>query len=256
VALWDTGRPGMDSMGFRASNCAYNDAYKSDETKRAIGQACSLTSTHPSNQSRSRVLYTPYKLQAYSSTTCSDKVVGFIPRIGICTTGLVIAIAILRTFFVETFYIPSPSMEPMLHRDDHIVVSKVSYGLQNPFGFGSSMWWRAPSRGDVVVFRRNDDPLTKHDEGERAMVKRVVGVAGDIVAVSDDTVRVITRKRPLPKAVLKRLEKTVVSKRIYQVPENALFVMGDNSEVSYDSRFWRDPFVSLDRVVGKVSLVY
>lgn len=246
----------MDSMSLHASNCAYSDSSKCGQTTRAIDHARPLTSRHPANQSRSRVLYAPYKLQAYSFTTPRDKVVGFLPKIGIYTTGLVFAIAILRTFCVETFYIPSPSMEPMLRRDDHILVSKVSYGLKNPFGSGSSMRWRAPSRGDVVVFRRNDDPLTKHDEGERAMVKRVIGVAGDIVAVSDDTVRVITRRRPLPKAVLKRLEKTVASKRIYRVPDNALFVMGDNTEVSYDSRFWRDPFVSLDRVVGKVSLVY
>ncbi len=254
--LWDTGRPGMDSMSLRASDCAYNDFYKRDRPKRAVGLGCSLTSNHSSNQSTLRGLYTPYKLQAYSSTTWSDTVVGCIPRIGIYTTGLVIAIAILRTFFVETFYIPSPSMEPMLHRDDHIVVSKVSYGLQDIFGFGSAIRWSAPARGDVVVFRRSDDPLTEHDEGERAMVKRVVGVAGDIVAVSDDTVRVITRKRPLPRTVLKRLDKREASKKIYRVPDNAVFVMGDNTEVSYDSRSWREPFVPLDRVVGKVSLVY
>ena len=246
----------MDSMSLHASNCAYSDFSKCGQPTRAIDHARPLTSRYPANQSRSRELYTPYRLQAYSSTSRRDKVVGFFPKIGICITALVIAIAILRTFFVETFYITSPSMEPMLRRDDHIVVSKVSYGLQNPFGFGSSIRLSTPARGDVVVFRRSDDPHTEQDEGERAMVKRVVAVAGDVVTVSDDTIRVISRKKLLPQTVPERLDKTVASTRIYRVPENALFVIGDNAEVSYDSRFWRDPFVSLDRVVGKVSLVY
>jgi signal peptidase I len=177
--------------------------------------------------------------------------------------ALVLAIGI-KFFFVQAFYIPSPSMEPMFIKNDRILVQKVSY-------WGD----KSPKRGDIVVFkdpggwlsadeeRTPTNPITRVLEAVGLypsgghLVKRVIGIGGDRVKCCDAEGRVTVNGKALdessylPKGTLPSEEPFDV-----HVPEGHLWVMGDNRGDSWDSRgHLGDPgggFVSDDLVVGKV----
>jgi signal peptidase I len=177
--------------------------------------------------------------------------------------ALVLAIGI-KFFFVQAFYIPSPSMEPMFIKNDRILVQKVSY-------WGD----KGPKRGDIVVFkdpggwlsadeeRTPTNPITKVLEAVGLypsgghLVKRVIGIGGDRVKCCDAEGRVTVNGKALdessylPKGTLPSEEPFDV-----RVPEGHVWVMGDNRGDSYDSRgHLGDPgggFVADDLVVGKV----
>jgi signal peptidase I len=177
--------------------------------------------------------------------------------------ALVLAIGI-KYFFVQAFYIPSPSMEPMFIKNDRILVQKVSY-------WGD----KGPHRGDIVVFkdpgswlsadetRTPTNPVTKALEAVGLypsgghLVKRIIGVGGDRVKCCDAEGRVTVNGKALDESAY--LPKgTLPSDQTFdvRVPEGHLWVMGDNRGNSFDSRgHIGDPgggFVSDDLVVGKV----
>ncbi len=184
--------------------------------------------------------------------------------------GLALILAIvIKSLFVQAFYIPSPSMEPQFIKNDRILVQKVSY------------WGGAsPSRGDIVVF---EDPGGWLDDGEAAtprspvtrvlekiglyptgghLVKRVLATGGDRIVCCDAEGRItvngkaLEEKEYLPKGTVPsmiKFDKTV--------PKGHLWMMGDNRGFSYDSRgHMGGPgggFVDEDLVVGKVfSLIW
>lgn len=155
---------------------------------------------------------------------------------------------------LEIFFVPSSSMFPTLRSSDHIVVSKMSYGLWLPGVESQALSWGTPERGAIVVFNRRDDPGTKVDESARAMVKRVVGVGGDTVSVSGTEVVVNGVVLREPYAHWKRGGDH--TSKSFIVPPGKLFLLGDNRDESFDSRFWSDPFVEQARVVGPVSVIY
>jgi signal peptidase I len=143
-------------------------------------------------------------------------------------TALLLALFI-RAFIVQAFKIPSGSMIPTLQIGDHILVNKLSYGvripedifwLPIPLGGKYLVEYRKPQRGDVVVFIYPEDR-------SKDFIKRVIGVGGD--EARDDYG---------PK----------------RVPENHIFVMGDNRDKSLDSRYWG--YVDLKDVKGKAFLIY
>lgn len=177
-------------------------------------------------------------------------------------TAMVMAV-IVKTFFLQAFYIPSESMEPTMLVNDKILVQKVSY------------WGGDVKRGDVVVF---DDPggwLSAEDSKHASnpiqkaletvglfptgghLIKRVIGVGGDTIACCTDgklTVngKEITEPYLLDESATKALTFKVI------VPKGHLWVMGDNRGNSSDSRaHMGDPgggFISDDGVVGKAWL--
>jgi signal peptidase I len=176
--------------------------------------------------------------------------------------ALVLAVGI-KYFFVQAFYIPSPSMEPMFIKNDRILVQKVSY-------WGD----KSPHRGDIVVFKDPDhwlnadetrtasNPITKSLEAVGLypsgghLVKRVIGVGGDRVKCCDSEGRVTVNGKALDESYLPK--GTLPSEDTFdvRVPEGHLWVMGDNRDDSADSRFHMGDagggFVSDDLVVGKV----
>jgi signal peptidase I len=155
---------------------------------------------------------------------------------------------LLRTFVVQTFSIPSGSMEPTLNIGDRIVVDKLSYDLH---GVG---------RGDIVVFAR---PPAEDCAGAPVsdLVKRVIGLPGETISLSGNGYVLINGKRLdetwLPTSVQGTTypgpSGTPYSlSRPYKIPANDYFMMGDNRGDSCDSRFWGPIHKSL--MVGKVDL--
>src|ERR1700750_265731 len=92
----------------------------------------------------------------------------------------VVLFAVIRTFFVEAFKIPSGSMENTLQVGDFLLVNKLVYGAEVPFTHRRLPRIRDPRRGDVIVFEFPEDP-TKN------FVKRLVGLPGDTVEMREGT---------------------------------------------------------------------
>jgi len=169
-----------------------------------------------------------------------------------------IAIAILlalviRTYLVQAFKIPSGSMEDTLAIGDHLLVSKFIYGTKVPFSDKRVLTLRDPRRGDVIVFEYPEDP-------SKDFIKRVVGTPGDVVEGKEKKVYVNGKLYENPHEVHK--EKDIIPKEMnprdtfgpVTVPDNSYFVMGDNRDRSYDSRFWK--FVKRDQIKGLAFIKY
>jgi signal peptidase I len=159
----------------------------------------------------------------------------------------ILVAVLLRAFVVQTFYIPSGSMEPTLQIGDRILVNKLSYHLHGV------------DRGDIVVFSR---PPTENCGGPEVndLVKRVIGLPGDILSASGGYVYVDGKR--LNETWLPASQKGVTVAgpsgntsnlaQPYRVPVNTYFVMGDNRTDSCDSRYWGPVAKSL--IVGKVEV--
>lgn len=144
---------------------------------------------------------------------------------------------VIRTFVVQAFKIPSGSMEDTLLIGDHLLVSKFIYGTKIPFTDTKILKIRDPKRGDVIVFEYPEDP-------SKDFIKRVVGLPGDVVEGKDKKVFVNGQPFENPHEIHK--EKDIIPKARnprdsfgpVTVPADSYFMMGDNRDRSYDSRFW------------------
>jgi signal peptidase I len=165
----------------------------------------------------------------------------------------IILALIIRTFIVQAFKIPSGSMEDTLAIGDHILVSKFIYGTKIPFTSTRLLKIRDPRQGDVIVFEYPEDP-------SKDFIKRVVGVPGDTVQVINKKVFVNDKPFNNPHEVHK--EKETIPKEQnprdntdkIKVPADSYFVMGDNRDRSYDSRFWG--FVQNEKIKGLAFIKY
>jgi len=159
----------------------------------------------------------------------------------------------IRTFVVQAFKIPSGSMEPTLLVGDHILVNKFLYGIKIPFINKTLIPISEPKRGDVIVFIY---PVDRSKD----FIKRVIGLPGDEIKIIDHTIYVngqpFEDEHGYYSNAVTRFkgsgEKTEFGP--VTVPEDHLFVMGDNRNHSYDSRFWG--FVPLKDVKGKAFIIY
>ncbi|MBF0525731.1 MAG: signal peptidase I [Deltaproteobacteria bacterium] len=167
--------------------------------------------------------------------------------------ALVLALFI-RTFFVQAFKIPSASMRETLVEGDHILVNKFIYGIKIPFTGQNLIPISNPKPGDVIVFVF---PMDR----DKDFIKRVVAVEGDTVQLKDKKVLVNGIEVSDPHA--QRTDPQVFTSGPQEhrdnmgpitVPKGQVFVMGDNRDHSYDSRFWGG--VELKDVKGKAFLIY
>ena len=166
--------------------------------------------------------------------------------------AILIAIVIalfIRTFIVQAFKIPSGSMLETLQIGDHILVNKFIYGVKIPFTDGRVLIpVKDPMRGDIVVFKYPEDPSKDY-------IKRVVAVAGDTVSIVDKQLYVNDNAvTDQAYAMYSHVPTLADNMMPVVVPENKLFVMGDNRDNSHDSRFWG--FVDLSAVKGKAFMIY
>jgi signal peptidase I len=167
--------------------------------------------------------------------------------------ALVLAL-VIRAFVVQAFSIPSGSMLPTLQIGDYLMVNKFIYGIRNPFTNKVVIPIEDPQRGDVIVFIFPQDT-------EKDYIKRIVGVAGDKIQVINKKLYVNNKLTEYPQAV--NTDTQILNQPgdpprdnfgPVTVPEHSVFVMGDNRDHSYDSRFWG--FVNLDAIRGKAFIIY
>ncbi len=156
--------------------------------------------------------------------------------------ALIIAVLlalVIRTFIVQAFKIPSGSMLPTLQIGDHILVNKFLY------------YFQPIQRGDIIVFKFPQDET-------RDFIKRVIGLPGDTVEIRDTQVLVNGTPLDEPYAVYGEWPVGRFGEREklgpIVVPNDRLFMMGDNRDHSMDSRVWG--FLDVHKVKGKAFVVY
>jgi len=180
------------------------------------------------------------------------------------TEAILIALLLallIRTFIIQAFKIPSGSMESTLLIGDHILVSKFSYGthIPNEIPFLNIklfddivLFSEIPQRGDIIVFKFPKDE-------KRDFIKRVIGLPGDFLEVRrqkvyiNDKLYEDTHARHTDPAS----NDSLVPRDDFGpvlVPEEYVFVMGDNRENSQDSRYWG--FLNIKKIRGKALMIY
>ena len=146
---------------------------------------------------------------------------------------------LINLFMAQATRVHGQSMEPNLHTDQRLVVEKLSYNryLRQFFGF------EGPNHGDVVVIRIPT-------QGDELLIKRVIGLPGDVIEIHDG--QVFVNGQPLAEPYLQG--GTSGSYGPTTVPPLNIFVLGDNRNFSNDSRSFGT--VSLKSVVGRAWLSY
>ncbi len=198
--------------------------------------------------------------------------------------ALIIAV-LIRSLFIQPFYIPSSSMEPSLLVGDRLFVTKLSYGYSKhsfPFSLGpikNRIFFSEPERGDVIVFKTPADNRTDY-------IKRLIGLPGDRIQFIDgnlylNDIEILKSKVNYKSKIYcgKSVADTVVFKEIllnkkefftsyykngsYQnsdeflIPKDHYFFLGDNRDCSKDSRFLSSVgYVHKNNLVGKAQFIF
>jgi signal peptidase I len=170
--------------------------------------------------------------------------------------AIILAILIaffIRTFVIQAYKIPSGSMKPTLLIGDHILVSKFNYGVKLPFIRSTLIPIGTPKRGDIVVFIYPEDR-------SKDFIKRLIGLPGDTIEIRDK--KILLNGRPWSDSNGVYVDNLIIPGSVQPrdnfgpvtVPQESIFVMGDNRDESYDSRFWG--FVNQQDILGKALIIY
>ncbi|MCI9083041.1 MAG: signal peptidase I [Lachnospiraceae bacterium] len=156
----------------------------------------------------------------------------------ILNNGVMIIIALgiglfLNKYVVANAQVPTGSMETTVMAGDRILVNRLSYV------FGE------PERGDIVTFIYPDD-------GETLYLKRIMGLPGETISGKDGVIYI--DGEPLEKDFTQEISYEDFGP--YVVPEGTYFMMGDNRNDSWDSRYWEHKFVEMEDIIGKAEVSY
>tara|TARA_Y200000002_G_C22533963_1_gene600984 strand:+ start:59 stop:799 length:741 start_codon:yes stop_codon:yes gene_type:complete len=199
--------------------------------------------------------------------------------------GALIIAVLIRSLLFQPFYIPSSSMEPTLLVGDRIFVSKYIYGYsKHSFPFSPNIsdkrfFSKPPKRGDLVVFKTPADNRTDY-------IKRLIGMPGDSIQFAEGSLLInnkkILRKKiensktircgnflletntyieTLPNGiehlVVYKKKGTLQNTKVFKVPDNHYFLLGDNRDCSKDSRYLDSVgYVNNLNLVGEAKLVF
>ena len=174
--------------------------------------------------------------------------------------SIIIAILLallIRAFVIQAFKIPSGSMKPTLLVGDHILVNKFIYGIKLRVPFTALNYTlipiSSPKRNDVVVF-------IFPKETNKDFIKRVIGLPGDTVQIKNKQVYINNQPMDDPhgthsdQRIIPEMEQPRDNTGPLVVPPGMIFVMGDNRDESYDSRFWG--FVDQKLILGQAFIIY
>ncbi len=162
---------------------------------------------------------------------------------------------VIKAFLLGSYWVPSSSMEDTVFKNDWLLATKFNYGSTIPFTT-DKIWGKSivPERGDVVIF---SFPLDKSVD----FVKRAVGLPGEKVAIKDKKVfingqeLVLGHEKYADPNIIREGESAVRDNMPeITIPPGMVFVMGDNRDNSFDSRFWGP--LSIQNIKGKALILY
>lgn len=144
-----------------------------------------------------------------------------------------VVIALIIVLFLNKFVfilvtVPTGSMEDTIIPGDRLYVNEL-FDVNNA------------KRGDILVF-------ISDELDDKRLVKRLIGLPGETVEIKrDGSIYIDKEKLEEPYAV-----ETQVEDKIFIIPDNSYFFLGDNRPISYDARYWNEPYINNDKVIGKV----
>jgi signal peptidase I len=181
----------------------------------------------------------------------------------------------IRSSLADWNDVPSGSMRPTILEGDRIFVNKLAYDLKVPFTTWHLAEWGNPQRGDIVVF------FSPHN-GKR-LVKRVIGLPGDTIELRNNALVIngdLVTYQPIAEELLRNIPAAERAGRVFaserlpgqthavggiptapalrtfapiRVPEGEYFMLGDNRDDSFDSRFWGP--VERKQIIGRAAVV-
>jgi signal peptidase I len=160
---------------------------------------------------------------------------------------VILAFLFIEGTLVQARVIPSGSMERTVLIGDHLIVSRFGYDAGIPFTDYHVPLWREPKRQQIIVFRA---PLP--EQGFPDFIKRCIGLPGDTLEIKKGVVYI--NGKPLDEPYRNQPPNPLENRAAITVPPNSYFMMGDNRENSYDSRYWG--FVPRANIIGTPLLIY
>ena len=170
---------------------------------------------------------------------------------------------VLTTFIIANSEVPSGSMENTIMTGSRVIGSRLNYLFTDPergdvviFVFG----WECPACGNTIEGEKQEIcPYCESDVGKRGKtiyyVKRIIGIPGDVIDIVDDKVYLNGSDTPLDEPYLAE-EMNQGETFHFEVPEGCYFMMGDNRNWSLDARYWKNPYISKDKIIAQVLFEY
>lgn len=170
---------------------------------------------------------------------------------------------VLTTFIIANSEVPTGSMENTIMAGSRVIGSRLHYKFADPergdvaiFAWG----WQCPSCSIMLEGEKPDEcPRCGSTVGRRGhtvyYVKRVIGLPGDVIDIIDDKVYLNGSDTPLEEPYLAE-EMNQGENYHFEVPENSYFMMGDNRNYSQDARYWKNPYISKEKMIAKVLVEY
>lgn len=150
--------------------------------------------------------------------------------------ALVVAV-ILKNYVIINADVPTGSMENTIMPGDRLIGNRLAYMND------------VPERGDIIIFRYPDDE-------EELYVKRVIGLPGETVDITDGKIYIDGASEPMEEVYLKEEWTVATGDYHFEVPAESYLVLGDNRNDSWDARYWTNTYVHLDKILGKAVVTY
>ncbi len=148
----------------------------------------------------------------------------------------IIAAKLITSFIIVNARVPSASMENTVMTNDRLIANRLAYIFSDP------------ERFDIIVFVAPDEP-------EKLFIKRIIGVPGDTIEINNGTL-IINGEVVENEEYLKEPMNSDGNYGPITVPEDNYFMLGDNRNNSYDSRYWVNTFVPEDTILGEAMFTY
>ena len=142
----------------------------------------------------------------------------------------------LKNYIIINADVPTGSMENTIMPGDRLIGNRLAYRS------------KSPERGDIVIFRYPDNE-------EELYVKRVIGLPGETVDIRDGYIYIDGRIRRWTRLSQRGLDGGDGNYH-FEVPEDSYLMLGDNRNDSWDARYWTNPYVREDKILGKAAVIY